>query len=137
MALYHPGLMEVARRDPRYAYEAYEFLFEAYSHTQKMVGRSAEPTRQDAPAESHVSGQELCAGAIDLARREFGRMARVVFRLWGVNRTDDLGEIVFNLIDANLLSKQDSDQRSDFHAVIDLDEALLHSYQIETEAADQ
>jgi uncharacterized repeat protein (TIGR04138 family) len=136
MAMYHPGLMEVARRDPRYAYEAYEFLFEAYNHTQKMVGRSAEPTRESAPAENHVSGQELCAGAIDLARREFGRMARVVFRLWGINQTDDLGEIVFNLIDANLLSKQDSDQRSDFHAVFDLDEALLNSYEIHAEPAE-
>jgi uncharacterized repeat protein (TIGR04138 family) len=122
--------MEVARRDPRYAYEAYEFLFEAYTHTQKMVGRAAEPTRESAPAENHVSGQELCAGAIDLARREFGRMGRVVFRMWGINKTDDIGEIVFNLIDANLLSKQDSDQRADFHALFDLDEVLLNTYEI-------
>jgi uncharacterized repeat protein (TIGR04138 family) len=136
MAMYHPGLMEVARRDPRYAYEAYEFLFEAYTHTQKMVGRAAEPTRDDSPAENHVSGQELCAGAVDLARREFGRMARVVLRMWGINQTDDLGAIVFNLIDANLLSKQDSDQQSDFHAVFDLDEVLLNSYEIHAEPAE-
>jgi uncharacterized repeat protein (TIGR04138 family) len=134
--MYHPGLMEVARRDPRYAYEAYEFLFEALAHTQKMVGRAAEPTRSDAPAENHVSGRELCAGAADLARREFGRMARVVFRLWGIDRTDDIGEIVFNLIDANLLSRTDSDQRSDFHALFDLDDVLLNNFTINTEAAD-
>src|SRR4051794_35944885 len=109
----HPGLMEVARQDPRYAYEAYEFLFAALAHTQKRLGRAAEPTRsgEDAPAENHVSGRELCEGVIDLARQEFGRMARVVFRLWGVNATDDIGAIVFNLIDANLLSKTDRDRR--------------------------
>ena len=136
MAMYHPTLMEVARRHPQFAYEAYEFLFEAYTHTQKMVGRAAEPTRENVPAENHVSGQELCAGAIDLARREFGRMARVVFRLWGINRTDDIGEIVFNLIDASLLSKQESDRRSDFHALFDLDAELLDNFEIKTDAAD-
>ena len=133
MAMQHPGLMEVARRDPRYAYEAYEFLFEALAHTQKMLGRSAEPTREDAPSENHVSGAELCAGVADLARREFGRMARVVFRLWGINQTDDIGEIVFNLIDANLLSKTDRDNRADFHALFDLDAVLLDDFEISAE----
>ncbi len=130
MAMYHPGLMDIARRDPRYAYEAYEFLFEALGHTQKMLGRAAEATREDAPAENHVSGPELCAGVVDLARREFGRMARVVFRLWGINQTDDIGAIVFNLIDANLLSKSDRDDRGDFHALFDLDAVLLDSFEI-------
>ncbi|HEX4591967.1 MAG TPA: Minf_1886 family protein [Gemmataceae bacterium] len=132
MAMYHPSLMEVARRDPRYAYEAYEFLFEALSHTQKMLGRAAEPTRSDAAAENHVSGRELCTGMIELARRDFGRMARVVFRLWGVNATDDIGEIVFNLIDANLLSKNERDDRVDFHAVFDLDAVLVDNFEITT-----
>src|SRR5687768_11548878 len=90
----HPGLMEVARRDPRYAYEAYEFLFEALAHTQKMLGRVAEPTRAGESPENHVSGQELVMGILDLARREFGRLARVVLHLWGIDRTDDVGEIV-------------------------------------------
>jgi uncharacterized repeat protein (TIGR04138 family) len=130
MAMYHPNLMEVARRDPRYAYEAYEFLFDALSHTQKLLGRTAEPTRSDEVPENHVSGRELCKGMIELARREFGRMARVVFRLWGINVTDDIGEIVFNLIDANLLSKNDRDDRADFHDVLDLDAVLLDSFEI-------
>ena len=134
--MYHPGLMEVARRDPRYAYEAYEFLFEALAHTQKRLGLVTEPTRTEAPPENHVSGPELMAGVIDLARREFGRMARVVFHLWGIDRTDDVGEIVFNLIDANLLSKTDRDQRSDFHNLLDLDEVLLSNYEIPVEKAD-
>jgi uncharacterized repeat protein (TIGR04138 family) len=34
------------------------------------------------------------------------------------------------LIDAKLLSKTDSDSRDDFRSLFDLDEVLLHSYQI-------
>src|SRR5262249_15430658 len=137
IAMYHPGLMEIARRDPRYAYEAYVFLFEALAHTQKMLGRVAEPTRTSTMAEEiaehHVSGPELLSGVTDLARREFGLMARVVLHLWGIDRTDDVGEIVFNLIEANLLSKTERDRRDDFRALFDFDEVLLNNYEIHVE----
>ena len=32
-------LMDIVRRDPRYAYEAYVFVFEALAHSQKLYGR--------------------------------------------------------------------------------------------------
>lgn len=123
--------MSVVRRDPRYAYEAYEFVFQALEHTQKVLGREPPDQRTD-PAESrhHVSGRQLLEGIRDLALQEFGRMARVVFRLWGIHRTDDFGEIIFNLIEAELMSKTAEDTRDDFHEVYDLDEALLTGFRI-------
>jgi uncharacterized repeat protein (TIGR04138 family) len=128
--MHHPKLDELVRRDPRYAYEAYEFVFAALAHTQKMLGR-VPPA--DAPPEQdhHVSGPQLLDGVRDLALREFGLMARTVFRMWGINRTDDFGEIVFNLVEANLMSKTSEDDRLDFHAVYDLDQALVRDYRIE------
>jgi uncharacterized repeat protein (TIGR04138 family) len=133
-----PGLMEVARRDPRYAYEAYEFLFEALGHTQRMLGKAPpEPARTDAPAEHHVSGAELMAGICDLAKREFGRMARVVFSQWGINSTGDWGDVVFNLIEANLLSKTDNDSREDFRDLFDLDDVLVRDFRIEPEEVEE
>jgi uncharacterized repeat protein (TIGR04138 family) len=126
----HPKLEDLVRRDPRYAYEAYEFVFGALAHAQKMLGRESSGEEDD---EVHVSGPELLAGVRDLALREFGLLARTVFRLWGVNATDDFGEIVFNLIEAGLMSKNEEDTRRDFHAVYDLDEALVQDYRIELE----
>lgn len=127
----HAGLMEVARRDQRYAYEAYEFIFAALEHTQKTIGRGvAEPTRENEAAAKHVAGAELVRGACNLAKNEFGRMARVVFQMWGINSTDDFGSIVFNLIDANLLTKTDADSRDDFHNLFDFDEALKNGFEI-------
>jgi uncharacterized repeat protein (TIGR04138 family) len=130
--MHHPKLDELVRRDPRYAYEAYEFVFAALSHTQKLLGRET-PAEKDEEGEVHVSGRELLDGVRDLALREFGLLARTVFRMWGVNRTDDFGEIVFNLIEAGLMSKNDGDDRLDFHAVYDLDDALVKDYRIELE----
>jgi uncharacterized repeat protein (TIGR04138 family) len=123
----HPEIANIVRRDRRYAYEAYEFMFDALGHTQKRVGRV--PDDDEPPGhEHHVSGKEILEGAVDLAREEFGFMARTVFHQWGIRRTDDLGEIVFNLIESSLLSKTDADNRADFHDVFDLDRALTDGF---------
>jgi len=132
--MFHAGLAEVVRRDPRFAYEAYEFLYEALNHTQKMLGRM--PSGEGAEPQHHVSGPELLAGIRDLALREFGLMARTVFHMWGIQRTDDFGDIVFNLVEAGLMNKTDEDARKDFHEVFDLDQALVQGYRIELEEAE-
>src|SRR4051794_6392188 len=141
--MHHPKLAELVRRDPRYAYEAYEFVFAALAHTQQMLGRQPDRASKgsDSPKESkeifpnvpehHVSGAQLLHGVRDLAHREFGLMARIVFRLWGINTTADFGEIVFNLIEANLMSKTSTDCRADFADVYDLDKALVEEYRID------
>jgi uncharacterized repeat protein (TIGR04138 family) len=133
--MHHPKLEALLRRDDRYAYEAYEFVFAALTHTLGMLGRKAPADPGGGPEpvaeEFHVSGQQLLAGVRDLALREFGMLARTVFRFWGVNQTDDFGEIVFNLIEAGMMNKTARDDRADFHAVYDLDEALTADYRIE------
>jgi uncharacterized repeat protein (TIGR04138 family) len=129
--MYHPGIAEVARRDPRYMYEAYEFVFEALKHTQKLLGRPPRPeSAEEGSSVQHVSGRQLLDGIRDLALRDFGFMARTVFRLWGIERTDDFGEIVFNLVEANLMSKTDDDRRDDFHEAYDLDDALVQGFHL-------
>jgi uncharacterized repeat protein (TIGR04138 family) len=139
MTMFHPGLAEVVERDPRFAYEAYEFLFHALHHTQKLLGREPPETPEGAPAAAdskfHVSGRELLHGVRDLALREFGLMARTVFRQWGIQRTDDFGDMVFNLVAAGLMSKTDEDNRADFHNVYDLDKALVQEYRIQLDEA--
>jgi uncharacterized repeat protein (TIGR04138 family) len=125
----HPKLAELVRRDPRYAPEAYEFVFAALAHTQEMLGKQT-PEQAEASEQHHVTGVELLNGVRDLAHREFGLMARTVFRIWGINSTADFGEIVFNLVEANLMSKTAEDNRSDFVDVYDLDQALVKEYRI-------
>jgi uncharacterized repeat protein (TIGR04138 family) len=137
MTMHHIGLAEVVRRDPRYMYEAYEFVFEALRHTQKALGRSPrEEAREETGTIYHVSGRELLDGIRDLALREFGFMARTVFRLWGIENTADFGEIVFNLVEANLMSKTDEDCRADFRDAYDLDDALVQGFHIRLDEAE-
>ena len=128
--MHHPKLDEVVHRDPRYTYEAYEFVFAALAHTQRQLGR-VPPKEGAVEPDYHVSGPQLLEGVRDLALREYGLMARTVFRTWGINRTADVGEIVFNLVAANLMSKTAEDTRNDFRDVYDLDRVLVDDFRIE------
>src|SRR5262245_53494837 len=137
MSTYFPKLAEIVRRDPRYAYEAYQFVQEALEFTQQKLGRSHKAEQaEDVEPEHHVRGWEVLDGIRELALREFGLMARTVFRMWGIQRTDDFGEIVFNLVECNLMSKTDDDDRRDFHNIFDLDEALVKDYRIRLDEAE-
>jgi uncharacterized repeat protein (TIGR04138 family) len=132
--MHHPKLEEVVRRDPRYAYEAYEFVHAALRHTQRMLGREPPAvTEESREGDYHVSGPQLLEGVRDLALREFGLMARTVFRTWGINCTADVGEIVFNLVAANLMTTTEEDTRDDFRDVYDLDQVLVHDYRIDVQ----
>lgn len=109
---------------PRYAPEAYDFVREAVTFTQDRLGRGT-------PAEDrHVSGGELLRGACELAVREFGLMAPLVFRQWGIGATDDIGAIVFKLIELEDLSKSDRDAPDDFRGVFDLHTALTDGFEM-------
>lgn len=99
----------VRRRDRRYSRHAYYFVLDALDFTMTRLGRE-----QRNGEERHVGGRELLAGIQEHASEQFGPMAALVFERWGVRRSADFGEIVFNLIDAELLSRRPSDSRLDF-----------------------
>jgi len=113
-------ISELLIRDDRYSREAYRFVQEGLEFTVQRRGRRG-----------HVSGKELLEGIRDLARDRFGLMARTVLNQWGVHATADVGEIVFNLVDAQVMSKQDSDTREDFANVYDFEEVFDHGTEIE------
>ena len=129
----NPRIEELVRRDPRYAPEAYEFVFEALTYANKRLGRvRAEAGAGEAAAQAeHVSVPEFFEGLRELALRNFGLMAPTVFRHWGVRRTDDFGEIVFNLIGAGLLDPTTADGRDAFRDHFDLGDDLVRGYEID------
>ena len=115
-------LAQILVRDDRYRREAYRFVQEGLEFTMQRRGRRG-----------HVSGRELVLGMRDLARERFGLMARTVLSQWGVTSTSDFGELVFNLIEEDIMSKQDSDTRADFANIYDFEEAFERDMKIELE----
>jgi uncharacterized repeat protein (TIGR04138 family) len=98
----------IAVRDARYAADAYYFLRDALEYTVKELKKPLEG------AGRHVTGQELCAGIRDYALREFGPLALTVLRAWGLARTEDFGDMVYNLIETGVFGKTERDERQDF-----------------------
>jgi len=107
-------IQSVHRRDRRYSRHAYYFVLDALDHTMSRLGRD-----QLTGEERHVGGRELLAGIRDFAAEQFGPMADVVFERWGIQSGADFGEIVFNLVDAELLSRRATDSRLDFVDSVD------------------
>jgi len=120
----------VLRRDHRYDLAAYLFIYEALAFTQRLLGRD-DPDLE--PARRHVTGRELLDGIRQYAARMFGPLAPTVFRSWGVHRTEDFGEIVFNLVESGLLARTDTDRREDFANGFDFDTAFEGSLEVNLE----
>lgn len=72
----------------------------------------------------HVTGQELSLGMAGYLKSEYGPFARMVLDGWNIRATIDFGRMVFNLIDAGLMGKQDSDSIEDFIDVYDFNEVF-------------
>lgn len=111
-------ILEIVRRDPRYGAEAYDFVFEALDHTLRQRGVGAR----------HVTGAEILESVRALALERFGYLARAVLAQWGVCCTDDFGDIVFNLIDADLLQKTADDRHEDFAHLYDFEQAFDEAF---------
>ncbi len=104
-------------RHPRYHETAYLFILAALHHVLEQL---SEPR--------HISGRELADGVRDLALHRYGPMARTVLQHWGIERTADMGEIVFALVEAGILLKQDEDSPGDFEALYDFEDAFEADY---------
>lgn len=102
---------------PRFRPQAYAFLLDAL----RQVISGLEERR-------HISGQELAEGACGLAIDKYGPLARTVLEYWGVHSTDDLGDIVFALVDIGLLVKRDEDRPEDFRDVLDFEAVFDAEY---------
>ena len=125
----HP-IAELLRRDKRYHFNAYVFVFEALRHAQERMGMGTDyPGDNEEEPERHVTGQELCEAMRQFAHQEYGYLAKCVLNDWGIESTGDFGEIVFNLIEIEQMRKTQHDRREDFEDVFDFDEGFKNGFE--------
>lgn len=116
----------ICKEDSRYAKEAYFFVRQSLDHTIKKL----QPERKK--GNHHVSGQELLSGIRDFALECYGPLAYTVLSVWGVRNCEDFGNIVFNLVDYELLGKTQDDSHKDFTGGYDFREAFLAPFMPES-----
>jgi uncharacterized repeat protein (TIGR04138 family) len=136
----HP-LSKLLKRDKRFKFDAYVFVFEALNYAHDVLGMGQEGAKDEgeesAPApkgkkkaERHLTGQQLCEAIRQYALDQYGMMAKSVLNSWGVRTTGDFGSIVFNLIEANQMRKTKQDRIDDFNDVFDFEEAFIRGFKI-------
>lgn len=114
---YARSLEALVQRDTRYPLPAYGFMLSALHDTISHLERPR-----------HISGQELAEGFRLFAREQFGPMALNVMDAWNLRSTEDLGILVFNLIDIGLLNKTPEDRLEDFQDVYSFQEVFGGPY---------
>ena len=110
--MFRDAVDELRARGSRFAREAYVFVVAALGETVRALPAA----RLDDPERRHLSGYELTVGVVRIAREEFGSLAPMVFHEWGVESTEDIGAIVFELVEAGQLSARPEDTMADFAA---------------------
>jgi uncharacterized repeat protein (TIGR04138 family) len=100
-------------QDLRYPMQAYGVILSALHATISKL-----------PQPRHISGPELAEGFRDYVLDQFGPMTLMVLNAWNVRSTEDVGAIVFNLVDVGLLTKTEDDRREQFEGLYDFQDAF-------------
>jgi uncharacterized repeat protein (TIGR04138 family) len=115
---FRDGIMDRIRlREPRFDERAYVFVLAALEYCQQRLDERR-----------HISGRELALACRDLALERFGVMSRLVLEHWGLRTSADIGDVVFTLVDLELLMSQPNDSRDEFIGVFDFDQAFEREY---------
>ena len=111
------------QNDPRYHPAAYELVRDA-------LHIAAKKFRDENADDQHVSGQELLAGFREHVLPEYGPMSNIILDQWGLQRGEDVGNIVYNLIDVGYFGKNDGDSLEDFAGGYDFATAFSEPFLI-------
>ena len=107
------AVQRLADERGRFPFQAYLFVFRALGKSQEVAGK-----------QRHVTGQELLEAARQVALELFGPLTLMVFKAWGLDQTEDIGQMVFDLVDAGLMGKTEEDSLADFRDVYDFEEVF-------------
>ncbi|MHC4981693.1 MAG: Minf_1886 family protein [Planctomycetota bacterium] len=105
---------EVILNDGRHPPEAYAFLQEGFRRAVRDVYGDEEPS----PAR-HITGKQLCMALRELAVEKWGMLARTVLTRWNIRATIDFGNMVYLLVNNDLMGKRPEDSLEDFRDVYD------------------
>ncbi|MGN0867769.1 MAG: Minf_1886 family protein [Oligosphaeraceae bacterium] len=104
---------KLAQQDPRYPHPAFLYLIQTL---REMLDNRKEG--------EHVTGKEVCLALRQNLLDEFSLLAPDVLRTWNIVETNDIGNMVYDMVDAGLFSTSPQDSRADFVDVYPIPGAL-------------
>ena len=110
------GFEDIVAKDGRYNGRAYALLMDVIHY---LGGED----------DRHMTGADVLDEFKERALDQYGPMTYTVLTEWGLSCTEDIGEMMFNLVDAHRISRDDDDSPEVFVGGYDFKETFLDPYQ--------
>lgn len=104
------AIFELSKKHGKYPPGAYVFVFEVLD----FVGQSSAVKDRKS---KHLTGKELALSAFVFSSHKYGLLAKAVWENLSLFSSEDLGQIVFHLVEEGLIGKQEEDRVEDFNGI--------------------
>lgn len=95
-----------------YRFDAYDFVGESIGLAMKRAFDTMRANGENGRPD--VKAKDIVAAASELAAHQFGGMRRLVFDLWGLKHSRDIGTVVRGLVELKLLGEGKDDDYQEF-----------------------
>jgi uncharacterized repeat protein (TIGR04138 family) len=119
------AIEQIVKKDPRYPKDAYHFVRDALDYTIKHQKKNPQGKEQ------HVNGKELLVGVQNFALHEYGPLSFTLLKYWNLHRSDDIGEVVYNMVSMRILRTTEKDSQDDFKDGYDFEETFRRPFEPE------
>ncbi len=102
---------ELRQKYKDYTIESYQFAYDVLEDTLLKLKKNTK----------HLTIPELLEGYRTYSINAFGCLAKTVLNNMGIRETRDIGNIIFQLIEFDLMGKQERDRKEQFDNVYDFD----------------
>ncbi len=110
----------IIKQHPQYHTEAYFYMHRAMERASSHFSSNGQ--------RRHLSAEELYLACCTQALEEYGPLAIKVLENWGIHSAQDMGQIVYKLIEVGIFSSQPEDRLEDFYPLPPLCELLEQPY---------
>jgi uncharacterized repeat protein (TIGR04138 family) len=100
------GIHQIVQKQGKYPAAAYVMIYNTL-HWLQEKGQ-----------EGHIAGPDLARAVFFYTIDTCGFLAKTVWQQLKLERSEDIGEMVYHLVDANLIGKVPTDNQSDFDNVL-------------------
>ena len=107
---------DIVAKDPRYNARAYALLMDVIH----FLGEGGK----------HMSSADIMEEFKERALDQYGPLTYTVLTEWGLTRTEDLGEMMFNLVEGRRVRKDETDTPESFSGGYDFKEVFKGPYAI-------
>lgn len=107
---------DIVAKDPRYNARAYALLMDVIHY----LGEGGK----------HMSSVDIMEEFKERALDQYGPLTYTVLTEWGLKRTEDLGEMMFNLVEGRRVRKDENDTPESFAGGYDFKEVFKGPYAI-------